>query len=211
MVFNFNDFQNLLVIINFFVIFIIFLYAFYLYSIEKRIRSKYKDLQGRVGEIIEAANKKSIDILTKSDYMSNSLKKEVTDNFEKILEELRIQSGDFYGDITKTYERATKDFVNEIKKEGAQDISQFGQKLKDDATSLGQQFDKKLAADYEVAKQEIENYKKLKIEEFDKDLKQKIVEISKKVIPEYIPQESQERLVRDILEKLSKEQSIKAK
>lgn len=197
--------QNIILIINFFILFLIFIYAFYLYSIEKKIRGKYSNLEKWVNEVIASANKRALEILMKSDYISNSLKNEINQNFETILTDLKGETRKFYKELSDDYRKMNRDFIEKLERDGMREIHQFGESMANEASKIEHEFDSTLRADYEAAKSEISAYKNQEISDIENELHTRVSDIAIKILPNYIPLESQERLVMEILSRLKAE------
>ncbi len=197
--------QNLIFAINFIILFLIFMYAFYLYSVERKIRSKYSNLETWVNEVIASANKRALEILMKSDYISNSLKNEINQNFDVILKDLKGETRKFYKELSNDYQEMTKNFIQDLQSEGKKDLKQFSESMVKEAIKIEREFDSTLRVDYEQAKSEITAFKEQEIKDIEEQMRSRVSALALEVLPNYIPVESQERLVIEVLNRLKEE------
>lgn len=225
--FDATNISIFLMIFNVIVAVVLFFYAYYLFRLERKFRSQDRNFDEQAERIIEDANKKALQILTKSEYVSDALKKEVDDNFDALLANLKQESMTFYQDLKREYETSSKDFVQKLEKEGEEELDAFAKQISTEAMGSAVKFEKVMEDDYirthadlealrnkrmvemeayRVQKtQELEQFKLAKQQEFEQKLRDRIGEIVKDLMPGYIPRESQERLVKDAMEKASAE------
>jgi hypothetical protein len=202
---SFFDLQNSLVAVNFFLLLIIFYFSIVLYKSEKAFREKNAKLQSYVDEKIEEANQEALAIITKSDYISEDIKKEVQDNFNKFLNNVKNKSEDFYTGIEKSVENVATDLIEKIKTNTVDDLKSVTKEITEKASNMEEQFNALIQTDYKKYTQRLEEEELLAYNEFEKRLRERIKQISLTVLPDFITPEYQEKFVHIVIERAKNE------
>lgn len=196
-----DQLQYLILTVNFFAFFVLFLYAIHLYRVEKRIKDQASRLENDAESIIEDANHKALEIITKSHYLSDSMKKEIRNNFEDILKDLKEENRKFYEELETKYVSTSRNFVDRITHEEETKLAKFSKDLAEKATKAEEKIEATLEKNYEEAHKQIDEYKERKKEEFETEIRQRIAKIARELLPQYIRQEDQEKIAQEAIEK----------
>ncbi|MDQ5981322.1 MAG: hypothetical protein QG570_69 [Patescibacteria group bacterium] len=195
------DLQYILILLNFFLLIVIFFYAFYLYRIEKKVKQKYADLTNKSQQIIEEANKKAVEILQKSEFISENLKGEITNNFEAILSHIKTQNADFYKEWQTDYLANSEKMIEEMKEKGQLDL----EKISNKAIETQETLETKLGEEFNKAKSEIDIFKSKKEQEYSEKLSEAIKRISKEKFYVNLPLDIHKKIVVETVELALKE------
>jgi uncharacterized protein YpmS len=199
------ELYQILVIINFIVAFLLLAYGIYLVGIEKNYRKKENQLDKIASQIVTEANKKALNILKDSNYLSEELKNELDNNFDIILDDLKSESADFYKEIENEYIKSTEKFAHLIEKKAESEIEQLSEKISSDTVEAQQEFQKIYEIELKKAMDEISAYKVSQKEEFNRVMNEKIAELTKELLPLQISIEDQEKLVEEVINRAYKE------
>ena len=195
------DIQFTLIFVNFALLVLLFFYALYLYRVEKQVKSKYHELTTETEKVIEDANKKAIDILKKSEFISTTLKSEIEANFENIMKHIKEQNMGFYSELKATYKTNTDQIVNSLTKEATEEIEEIGKKSEEVQVILND----KVAEELKETETRLEEEKKQLVSQFELNLKQNINTKFKDVVKASIPEAIQEKIVKEVIIKALKE------
>ncbi len=193
------ELHQIFLIVNFLVSFLLLIYGFYLANIEKNYRKKHDQLENLASQIIQEANKKALNILKDSDYLSDELKKEIDGNFDVILGRLQEESKGFYKSIENEYVKSTSKFAEEIQKRAEQELDELEAAVENRSVDAEEKFQQVYVNELNEAKQHIENYKEEKTREIEKVLTNKISELATELLTTQISIQDQEKLVSDII------------
>lgn len=208
MTFNGIDLSQILVIVNFIVAFLLLLYGFYLGSIEKNIRKKEDQLDKFSAQIIKEANYKALNIIKDSKFISESLKKEIDGNFDALLDSLKADSDNFYKQVEQEYLKSSQKFATEMEQKAEAEIEDFSKRVTFSADEARKDFEKKYLDEYTKAMQELEAYKINKKSEFEKEMIQKIEEVTKMLIPLNVSIEDHQKLVEEAIERAYRDKTL---
>ena len=202
---DFLDIQNTLILVNFFLLLVIFYFAIVLYRSEKEFKEKNQRLQSWVDEKIHEANSQALSIITKSDYISDDIKHEVETNFNKLIKGIKDKSENFYDGMEKSVEDVAVDLVEKIKSNTVEDLKNVTKDITNKASQMEEQFSTLIQADYKKYNQRLEEEELLAYNEFEKRLRDRIKQISLSVLPDFITQEYQDKFVHIVIERAKNE------
>lgn len=191
------DIQFILIFLNFILLAFLFFYSIYLFALEKRVKNKYKELTTKTTEIIEEANRKAIEILKKSEFISDDLKGEIDTNFESILSQIKDQNMSFYADLKTHYEKNSTEIMDRLEKETSQEIEKISRK----SEQTQQAIQNKLEEEAKEVEIELENEKKVKLEAFELQIRELVKKNLKDVVKTNIPEEIHEKIAKDSVAK----------
>ena len=199
----FTDFNTLTVLfaVNILISLVVLGYSYYLYTIEKKYNAKLDNINDFANQILAEANAKALNILKNSEYLSKTLRKEIDENFDKLLESLVIESKDLYAQIETEYLNVTKKFTQDVEEKAEQEIESISQQLVSDTKVAEKAFEKKYADEYQKALDDIERFKIEQKEQFRVEMQDKLEKIIKELIPQNISIEDHHKIVADALEK----------
>lgn len=202
---DFFDIQNTLILVNFFLLLVIFYFAIVLYRSEKEFKEKNQRLQAWVDDKIHEANNEALSIITKSDYISDDIKHEVEQNFNKLVKNIKDKSENFYTGMEKSVEGVATDLVEKIRTNTVDDLKNVTKELTDKASHMEEQFNELIQTDYKKYNQRLEEEELLAYNEFEKRLKDRIKQISLSVLPDFITTDYQEKFVHIVIERAKNE------
>lgn len=191
------DIQFILIFLNFILLAFLFFYSIYLFALEKRVKSKYRELTTKTTEIIEEANRKAIEILKKSEFISDDLKGEIDTNFEGILQQIKDQNMSFYADLKTHYEKNSTEIMDRLEKETTEEIEKISQKSEQTQKAIQNKLEEE-AREVEV---ELENEKKVKLEAFELQIRAIIKQNLKDIVKTNIPEEIHEKIAKESVAK----------
>lgn len=195
------DLQYILIAINFFLLVVIFFYAFYLYTIEKKVKRRYSDLTQKSTTIIDEANQKAIEILRKSEFISDDLKTEITTNFDEILKHVKAENEDFYKQWESNYLANSEKMMDDMAAQNKVEMEKVSTKAVETQATLQTQ----LSDEFNKAKAEIDHYKELKQSEYEAKLSEAIKKIAKEKFYVNLPTDLHKKIVTETLELAVKE------
>ncbi len=205
MEFSLDSFQYLVIAANFIITAFLIGYSIYLYRIERDLRHKFRNVNAKAAKIVEEANNKAIHIINHSKYVSDEMRNNADQSFQKVLEDLESENKGFYKSLEQAYFDKSEVFVKGIQAETEKGINDFSQKIAQTTTETQVAIEKKLEADYEEAKKDINKFKEIKKKEFEEKLKEKIASISASVMPDYLKIDDQEKFAKEVIEKAASE------
>lgn len=195
-------------LINLVLVSVLYAYGVYLYKSEKRIKREKEYLKEHSENILSEANQKAMDIIVKSEYLSESIKAEIKLNFENVLKDLENENKQFYGSLVSEYEENSKKYVEKLTTEGSESIRNIAKEILESAKETEKQIQNTVKEQVLSAEKDISEYKESVKEEFRREMRQKVNKIVVEMLSGYIRQESQEKLINEAIEKAYKEKYI---
>ncbi len=188
-------------VINSILVATIAIYGAYLYRQEKRIRDQSAFLKENTEKILSEANQKAMDIIVKSNYLTDSIKSEIKINFENILKDLEIENKEFYMTLAKEYEENSQKYVEKLSQEGKQSIKNVASEILQKAKDTEEEIEDIVKAEISTAEEEIKQYKNEQKTIMAEELRQKLNKVAVDLLPGYLSSEAQEKLIQEAIEK----------
>lgn len=120
---------------------------------------------------------------------------EAGERAQKIIEEAQLVGKDAQGAMHRALESAVDEVSSELKKRAAQELGEFRSALAEQTSIAKEALEKVTSEENDRVKQEVEAYKKQKLEEVDRAIYEIVREVTRKVLGEAITQQQHEKLV----------------
>ena len=200
---------NWIVIVNILLALILISYAIYLSFKERRLKKELKELEIHEAEIIESAQKKALEVITNSKYLSSSIKEDLKDVYLENIQEIKLENKRFYRELFKNYSSHAENIMTAVDKEGQKGITSLQAEVSSQVSKSQKEIDSQLKASYDLAIKEVDDYKKNLKDAVKEDYMKRVDEVVKKLLPDYISKQDQEKLVMEALNKAESEGYLK--
>lgn len=204
----FLNIEFIVLIVNFVSFVFIFFYAFYLFRVEKNLKYKSKQLSQDTEEIISKANKKALEIISKSEYISADMKGDLSLSIKEFIDGLKFDNEEFFKQLEREYVKSSAQFVNKIKNENEAQLNSFVRAIKDETAKVETEIDDKLTHGFAEIDEQINKYKDKRIAEVEARLKERLKLDAIEVLAGSIPLEIQEKAILNVISRLKAEKAL---
>lgn len=202
-------------------------YLYYIYQQEKKLEVREKTVLSDYRKIIGQAHERALNILKKASAQSKDFAKDTKITNELIEETSNDLMQKFARESVTSLNTITRDFITEYKsslseaksqyhqqvaqtldemsKSATQELSIYREKLATQSASQEHQLTQSIQTEFAKAKEEIEAYKKHKMDIVDTSIKELLLKVSEKVLGQTIPLSQHEKLIQHALEQAKQE------
>lgn len=179
-----------------------------------------EDAQKQANAIVEKAVESAKNILFETEYVKQDISKEIQDSLQKVADEtLKMVQGrsteseeefrTVINDIKSEFSKEASSKLEAIQKIAIDETEDFKQMLRRETIGSQMFVGEKINQDFQAALSELNDYKKIRMQEIDLDIQEIVRNVVKDVLETTMTLPIQEQLVVDALEKAKKEEVFK--
>ena len=191
----FFTFLNLLITL------VLFYYAFYLFKKEQSLSEKSKNAVLEYEKIIESATKKAQNILEHAEIISKEVKNSYEGVFNTISNDVKKTTEDFLRRVLIDQEILLSGFTKNVNEKYTNLFEKTLESADKKYLQKQKDLDEEMLKKVQKATIDVEKYKKKRINEVDKSIKEFLDQIIKKTLPKHVRVEDQEQIVLEVINK----------
>jgi len=185
---------------------IISLFLVVLYINLKRYKKNVSSYYSKEGKkTLKQAKKQAEKIIKNTQIFTNTLKNEIQDTIKKSTEKTKDSVDNYYKSLTEEQNIQLKRATAEISSYYKQNSSVLQDEIKKTTIAKQKETEEIINKKMQSTIKQIENYKKEKISNIDKQIQRFIESELKNKLPSYVDIDDQEKMVLEIVEKAQKQ------
>ncbi len=149
-------------------------------------------------KILDDATREATQIITKTEYLTTESQTSVNEALQKMEEQIEKDAGSTSHEFTKTYSTS-------LQKLATHSLSEFQTITRDMEADLQKQTKEFSATMLPTLEKELEEYKKIRLQQADRTITHVIQEVSQEILNKSLSLDDHQRLLTEALEKAKKE------
>jgi|GEM_PF-6949139 len=177
---------------------IVFLFASYLKLLNKDHKQNSEQTE-EVKKIMAEANKKTLEMVRKTEFITDDAKKEFNDSLMTVVDEYKKQSQKTLDLVNKELESATKKITKDAFEKALGDTDQMMKTLFEDTRAVKGMITKTASEGLLKIEGELEEYRKIRLSSIEKEVRGRIDELAKALLGKILTTEDHRDLIKQAL------------